>query len=163
MWFTNINTFYSHYKADFGAASRQVNLEVFSYNIYMQHTLKFGKKKDWTGEISGFYNSPTIYQGTFEGQSLWSIDGGLQKVMLKGKGNLKVSVSDIFHTLRWRGTSEFAGQKTIVNAKWESRQFKVSFTWRFGSNQVKAARNRKSAIEDENKRTESGGGIGVGN
>lgn len=163
MLFTNLNTYYSLYKADFGGGSRKVNVDVFSYNIYMQHSLKFGKKKEWTGELSGFYTAPSIYQGTFKSNALWSVDGGVQKAIFKGKGNLKASVSDIFGTLRWKGTSRFADQTTIASGHWESRQFKLYLTWRFGSNQVKAARTRKVASEEESKRTQGGGGIGVGN
>jgi iron complex outermembrane recepter protein len=163
MWFTNLNTFYSRYKADFGGGSRKVNVDVFSYNVYMQHSLKFGKKKQWTGEVSGFYTAPSIWQGTFKSKALWSIDGGLQKTIFKGKGNIKASVSDIFKTLKWKGTSNFADQITIASGYWESRQFKINMTWRFGSSTVKAARNRKISSEDENKRTEGGGGIGAGN
>jgi hypothetical protein len=162
MWFTNLNTFYSKYNADFGGGSRKVNVDVFSYNVYMQHSLKFGKTKQWTGEVSGFYTAPSIWQGTFKSRALWSIDGGLQKTIFKGKGNLKASVSDIFKTLRWKGRSNFADQITIASGHWESRQFKLNMTWRFGSSTVKAARNRKGSSEDENKRTEGSSGLGAG-
>jgi len=160
MLFTNLNTYYSMYKADFGGGTRKINLNVFSYNIYMQNSLKFGKKKEWSAEVSGFYNAPTIWQGTFKSNALWSIDGGVQKTILKGKGSLKTSVSDIFKTLKWKGTSDFAGQTTIASGNFESRQFKINFSYRFGSNQVKAARNRKDASEEEKNRTQSSGGIG---
>jgi iron complex outermembrane recepter protein len=158
--FGNVNAYYSHYKADFGGADRIVNLDVVAYNIYMQHSLKFGKKKDWTGEVSGWYASPSIWGGTFKSKQMWSVDGGIQKTVLKGKGNLKVSVSDIFKTLRWRGISDFASQYLVASGGWDSRQFKVNFTWRFGSNTVKAARQRSTGVEDESKRVGSqGGGI----
>jgi iron complex outermembrane recepter protein len=39
---------------------------------------------------------------------------------------------------------------------------KVNFVYRFGSNQVKAARNRNTGAEEENKRTQGGSGIGIG-
>jgi len=159
--FTNLNTYYSMYKADFGGGNRVINLNVFSYNLYMQNSLKFGKKKDWTAELSGFYNAPSIWQGTFKSKAIWSIDGGFQKSLLKGKANLKASVSDIFYSLRWKGTSNFAGQYLIASGQFESRQFKVNFTYRFGSSQIKGARNRKDASEEEKKRTE-GGGQGIG-
>ena len=160
MLFTNLNTYYSMYKADFGGGNRIINLNVFSYNLYMQNSLKFGKKKDWTAEVSGFYNAPTIWQGTFKSSAIWAIDGGVQKNILKGKGNLKASVSDIFRTLRWKGTSNFAGQQVTASGNFESRQFKLNFSYRFGSNQVKAARNRKDASEEEKNRTQNGGGLG---
>jgi len=34
----------------------------------------------------------------------------------------------------------------------------LNFTYRFGNSQVKAASKRKSAIEEENKRTQQSGG-----
>jgi hypothetical protein len=162
-WFTNLNTYYSMYEADFGGGNRKINLDVFSFNVYMQHSLKLGKKKDWTAELSGFYNAPSIWQGTFESNAIWSIDGGVQKTIFKGKGNLKASLSDIFKTLKWKGTSNFTGQLLTASGNFESRQFKLNLTYRFGSNQVKASRQRKDASEEEKKRTEGGGGIGIGN
>lgn len=160
--FANLNAFYSMYQADFGGGNRNINLDVFSFTIFMQHSIKFGKKKAWTGELSGFYVAPSIWQGTFESRRIYSIDGGLQKNILKGKGNLKVSVSDIFQTLRWKGESRFAGQYTVASGNFESRQFKVNFTYRFGNMQVKAARQRKTGVDDESKRVGSGGAGGIG-
>ena len=155
--FANLNTYYTHYKADFGTG-RKVDLDVVAFNIYSQHTIRFGK--GWTGELSGFYTSPSIWAGTFKSKEMWGIDAGLQKALFKGKGNLKVAVSDIFRTMQWGGVSEFAGQYIKVGGGWESRLFKLNFTYRFGSAQVKTARQRKTGLEDENKRVGSqGGGI----
>jgi hypothetical protein len=157
--FANLNTNYSHYKADFGGGSRVVDLSVFAFNIFMQHSLKIGKK-GWTAEASGWYNSPSVWGGTFKSKALWSADAGVQKPIFGGKGNLKVSVTDIFYSIRWKGESNFAGQRTIAQGYGESRQLRTSLTWRFGSNTVKAARQRKLSSEEEAKRTQGSGGIG---
>jgi iron complex outermembrane recepter protein len=157
--FVNLSGNYSHYKADFGGGNRVVDLDVVSFNIYMQHSINIGKK-GWKAEASGWYNSPSIWGGTFESKALWSMDAGVQKTLFKGKGNLKVSVSDIFYTMRWRGTSNFAGQLLSVSGRPEARQLRTSFSWRFGSNQVKSARQRKAGLEEESSRTQSSGGIG---
>ncbi len=158
--FINVNSYYSHYKADFGGGNRIVNLDVVAMTLYMQNSIKIGKK-GWTGELSGFYSSPTIWQGTFKSKQLWSVDGGFQKSLFKNKGTLKVSVSDIFKTLNPIGSSSFAGQYISFRGQFESRQFKLSYTWRFGNSQVKAARQRKSSADDEMKRSQqSSGGIG---
>ena len=147
--FANLNSYYTHYKADFGEG-RTIDLDVFAYNFYMQNSARLGK--GWTGEVGGWYSSPSIWQGTFKSRAMWSVDAGIQKSMLKGKGNLKVSVSDIFRTMRWGGTSNFAGQYLYSEGGWESRQFKLNFTYRFGNIQVKAARQRKTGLEDESQR-----------
>lgn len=154
--FGNFNGYYSHFKADFGAEGRKIDLDVFAFTFYAQQTFRLGK--GWTGEMSGWYSSPTIWQGTFKSKEMWSIDAGLQKVVFGGKGNIKASVSDIFWTMKWAGTSDFAGQVMRARGQFESRQFKLFFTYRFGNNQVKAARQRKTATEEESKRVGTQGG-----
>ncbi len=160
-FFANVNSYYSKYKANFGGGDRNVDLDVFAASIYMQHSFNLGK--GYKAELSGFYSSPTIWQGTFKSIAMYSIDGGLQKTVLKGKGMLKASVSDMFRLMKWKGNANFTGQFTEASGRWESRQFKINFSYRFGSTQIKAARQRKTSIEDENKRTQSsGGGMGGG-
>lgn len=156
--FANANSYYSHYKADFGGGNRKVDLDVVAATFFMQNTFNLGK--GWTGELSGWYSTPSIWQGTFKSKEMWSVDGGFQKNLLKGKMNIKASVSDIFKTIKWKGTSDFAGQRTIASGGFDSRQFKLNLTYRFGSNMVKASRQRKTGLEDESKRVGSqGGGI----
>jgi hypothetical protein len=160
-FFGNMNTYYSHYVADFGGGNRVINLDVFSYNFFMQNSLKFGKKKkkDWTAELSGFYNAPSLWQGTFKSKSIYGVDAGVQKTIFKGNGNMRIAVSDIFHTQKFAGTSNFAGQYLRVSGSNESRQLRLSLTYRFGNNLVKASRNRKTGTDDESKRVGSGGGV----
>lgn len=157
-FFSNVNASWSNYKADFGGGARKVNLEVYTLSFFMQNSFKLGK--GFTAELSGFYNSPSIWQGSFKSKSIYSMDAGVQKTLFKGKGNVKVAVGDVFNSLKFRGTSDFSGQQNTFYGKPESRQLKLSFSMRFGRTQIKAARQRKSAIEEENKRTESSGGLG---
>ncbi len=159
-FFANLNSYYSEYKANLGGGDRNINLHIAALSFFMQNSFNLGK--GYKAELSGFYNSPAVYQGTFRAKSLYSIDGGIQKTILKSKGTLKASVSDMFKTLRFRGNIDFAGQHSTVLANWESRQFKLNFNYRFGNSQVKAARQRKATIDEENKRTQSSGGMGVG-
>jgi len=158
--FTNISTNYSKYHADFGSG-RKVDLNAFGFNFFAQNSVKFAKT--WTAELSGFFNAPTIYQGSFKGRSLYSVDAGLQKQVFKGKATIKTSVSDVFHTMRFRATSDFAGQSTRFSSRWESRQFKLSFNFRFGNNGVKPARQRSGGADDELKRVQQSNGVGIGN
>lgn len=153
--FANVNTFYSKYKADKGPLGK-IDLDIVSFNVYAQQTFRFGK--GWIGELSGFYTAPSIWQGTFKSIGMGGLDGGLSKTVLKNKGTVKIAVSDMFKTMKWKGTSDYGNQYTRANGNWESRQFKINFTYRFGSNEVKAARQRKTGLEDENKRVNSGGG-----
>ncbi len=158
-FFTNVNASYTMYNAkipDFSGNIQKVDIDQPSLSFYMQNSFKLSKTL--TAELSGFYNSPSVWQGSFKSKSIYSIDAGLQKTIFKGKGTVKAAVGDVFNTLKFRGDSDFANQINTFYGKPESRQFKLNFTMRFGSAQIKAARQRKSAIEEENKRTEGGGG-----
>jgi iron complex outermembrane recepter protein len=148
-FFGNINSYYSHYKADFGPG-RTVDLDVVAVVFYIQNSFRLGK--GWTGEVSGWYVSPSIWQGFSRSRQMWSTDAGIQKTIFSGNGNMKVSVSDIFQSMRWKGVSNFAGQHIEANGGWESRLLKLSLTWRFGNTQVKDARQRKTGAEEETKR-----------
>ncbi len=155
--FANLNAYYSHFKGDIGKGNK-VDLDVVSFNLYAQQTFKLGKTT--TAEISSFYNAPSVWQGTLESKEMWGIDVGLQQTILKGKATVKASVSDIFKTMQWAGKSNVTGQLLQVNGGWESRQFRLNLAYRFGNSQVKAARQRKTGLEEETKRTQSSGGIG---
>ncbi|RYY20241.1 MAG: TonB-dependent receptor, partial [Chitinophagaceae bacterium] len=155
-FFANVNTYYSHYKANFGGGDRNINLDVYAVSFYMQNSFKLNKTL--SAELTGFYNSPTIWQGTFKSSAIYGIDGGFQKTLFQGKATLRAVVSDMFKLMKWKGESNFTGVTNIASGNWESRQFKLNFSYRFGSNQVKAARQRKTGLDDENKRASGGGG-----
>lgn len=154
--FTSISSNYAKYKADFGTG-RTVDLASFGFNFFAQNSLKF--KKTWTAELSGFFNAPTVFQGSFRGKLMYNVDAGLSKQIMKGKATVKAAVSDIFHSLKFRASSDFAGQVMKFNFESESRQLKLSFSYRFGNNGVKAARQRTSGADDELKRVQSSGGV----
>jgi hypothetical protein len=63
--------------------------------------------------------------------------------------------------MKWGGTSDFSGVSGSFHGHGELRQVKLNFSYRFGSNTVKAARQRNTGIEDENKRANSSGGNGT--
>ncbi|RYY43988.1 MAG: TonB-dependent receptor, partial [Chitinophagaceae bacterium] len=156
--FINLNSSYSKYQADFGTG-RKINADVVNVGLFMQNSLKFAKT--WTAELSGWFNSPSIWQGTMKSKAMGGMDLGVQKTVMQNKGTIKASMGDILNTMRWKGTSDFSGQVMTARGRWESRVFRVNFSYRFGNAQVKAARQRKAALEEELKRTQqSGGGPG---
>lgn len=149
---------YSSYKANID--NRRISQDAFGFNGFMQNSLSFSKT--WTAELTGFYYAPTLMMGMLKTKAMWSTDAGIQKKIWNGKGNIKASVSDVFHSLKFRGTTDFSGQQTTNNIRFESRMFKLNFTYRFGSSQVKAARQRSTGADDENKRaTQSASSNGV--
>jgi hypothetical protein len=154
--FFNINTYYSKFKGQ--AAGYSVDADVVSFNIYAQQTFKLSKTT--TAELSGFYTAPSIWQGAFKTKSLGSLDAGVQQTLFKGKVSVKATFSDLLNTFHWSATNNTTGQTILASGGWESRQLKVNLNYRFGNNKIKQARQHKSSIEEENQRTQGGGGLG---
>jgi len=155
--FATLNAYHSLYKADFGAG-KKINVNVDALSLYTQQT--FSIKKGPTFELSGFYNSPSVWGGTFKSSAIGSVDVGVQQKLFKGTGTIKVSFTDVLNTLHWKGISDYGGSHLEASGHFESQQLKINFSYRFGNSQVKAARQRKAAADEESKRLNSSGGIG---
>lgn len=154
-WSLFFNAGASHlgYRADFGNG-KTIDVSLINYTFYIQNTFRL--PHDFSLEISGWYSSPGVWGGSFETEANGSLDAGLQKKLFKNAATLKLAVSDIFYTMPWSSRNTLAGTNSRANGDWESRQFRVSFTYRFGNNQVKAARQRALGSESEMKRTSGG-------
>ena len=150
--FTNMTGSYTQNKADYGEG-KLVNLDATTFNIYSQHTFRL--PGDFSLEISGWYNSPSLWGGTFEMDAIWSIDAGVQKKVFDGRGNIRLAVSDIFKTNEWHGISSFGALDLDVGGGWDSRRLRVNFSYLLGNTQVKGARRRNTGLEDEQKRVKS--------
>jgi outer membrane receptor protein involved in Fe transport len=151
--FFNLNSFYAHSSADFGK-DRTIDLSSVSLTVRSQQSWQFSKT--YTAELVEYYSSPAIWEGTFKIGSLGSVDAGLQKTILEGRATLKASVTDIFYTMQARLSNSFAGQNQTLWRGWEPHLFRINATYRFRSNQVKAGRLRKTGLEEESKRVQSG-------
>jgi len=131
-----------------------VNVKISTYGAYMQHSFTLGK--DYTAELSGWYNGPSVWGGTWRTRQQGAIDMGVQKVFMKKKATAKLSVTDIFFTAPWYATNDFGGTFIKGNGNWESRTVRLSFSYRFGSNNIKSARQRNTGLENEANRIKGG-------
>jgi len=130
-----------------------IDLTVVSLSTYAQNT--FTLPKGFQMEISGWYNAPAIWEGNWTTDAIWDVSAGVSKQLFKKKGNLKVSVSDIFLTNPWGGESTFGALQMTGGGRWESRQVRINFSYAFGNSQVKSARRRKTGMEEESRRVSS--------
>jgi hypothetical protein len=136
-----------------------VDLGVKSGSLFGQNT--FSLKNGFNIELSGFYQLPTVWGGTFESKGIGGMDLGVSSPIFKNKGTIKFSYTDILNTMRWQGTNTLSGAYMVAKGRWESQQFKMNFSYRFGNNQIKAGPRKNAGNEDEQKRAKkSGGGFG---
>ncbi len=143
-WWTHnsyINVYQNQYKGDHKGGALNNRIVTTHYNT--QNTFRFGH--GLSGELSGFYNSPTVY-GVFVNRSYWVLSAGIQKQVMNKKGAVKLGVNDIFQGRRRVNRARYENLDIHGDIRFDSRVITLSFSYRFGGD-VKE-RERKSAIED---------------
>lgn len=144
----NANAYYNRFNGNLGGT--QLDAGAPAVDVRTNNTFTF--KKGWTAELNANYSSGGRY-GYMVSKSQWGLAAGVQKNVLKGKGTVRLNVTDIFWTNLPRATITF-DDKYIE--KWrayrESRVANFTFTYRFGNNKVAAARRRATASEEERRR-----------
>ncbi|WP_337043609.1 outer membrane beta-barrel protein [Emticicia sp. 17c] len=149
-WWNSQNNISVYYNKFTGQVSDQnLNVGQWAYNFYTSQSIKL--PKDLSAEISMWYNSPNVY-GIMQGKAQYAVNAGLQKSLWNKKATLRLNINDIFLTSFWRGQTDFAGVKMLLNNRWDSRMVRLSFSYKFGNQNVKAARGRSTATESEQRR-----------
>lgn len=139
------------YISDFKATSDQflpVRQETLSF--YAQNTLNLSKTLRM--EISGWYSSPSIWGGTYQTQSLGSLNLAFQKKLFDDRFTARLSFNDILFTVPWNGTTQFGDLFIDGRGGSDSRQVAFGLTYDFGRSEIKKARKRKTGLTDENDR-----------
>ena len=86
--------------------------------------------KDVTFQTSLNYRAPNE---TTQGRTLafYSVDSGLSKDILKGKGTLTFNVKDVFNTRKWRSITDITDVYYSESSfQWRARQFLLTFNYR---------------------------------
>ena len=125
-----------------------VAVDQTNYGGYAQST--FSLPKDVSFEISGWYSSPSIWGGTYQTESLGSLNMGIQKKWTDW--TVKLSANDILYTIPWRGKTQFGDLFIDGRGGSDSRTFQFYVSYAFGNKDVKTKNQRKSGLEDEQDR-----------
>ncbi|MEO7767166.1 MAG: outer membrane beta-barrel family protein, partial [Ferruginibacter sp.] len=149
-WNGYANIWYNYQMFNGAINDKELRVNIPSYGAYVQQSFTLGK--DYTAELSGYFNGPSVWGATWKTKPQGGVDVGLQKLFLQKKATVKVSVTDIFRTNPWTAISDFGGTYIKGSGSWESRTFRLSLSYRFGSNEIKNSRDRKTGLESEAKR-----------
>lgn len=154
MSFTNLSLTYNMYET----VVDKNNVKLSSIGFFGRTQQTFTLTKDLTAEATFFFVSPQVAdEGLFRMKAMCGLDVAVQQKVLKGKGTVKLGVTDVFKTNYFRGYFENAGRTTSISSKWDAQQVRLSFTYRFGNSNVKAARNRQTGLEAEQNRVKQAG------
>lgn len=146
-WWTGsqfLNLYHNRYKIN-GLSAVQINKgNTLSFNS--QNTFAIGK--GWKAELSAFYISGEV-SGITKTESYSTISSGIQKEVLKGKGNLKFMLNDIFEGYRIRKTMTYDNISFNSSRISDSRYGLLSFSYRFGAKSSPS--NERSTSSEELK------------
>ncbi|MFT4661085.1 MAG: iron complex outermembrane receptor protein [Patiriisocius sp.] len=153
--FVNLSAFQSKYKPKENN-DQFSGITLSTLSLFAQNT--FSLPKDYKMEVSGWYSSPSVWGGTFLTKSLGALNIAFQKSFMDRKFNAKLSFNDILYSSPWRANTEYGGLKLRGSGAYDSRNVVLSISFKFGSNEIKKARDRKTGLEDEKSRIGDGQG-----
>ncbi len=149
-WWTlrpSVDVFWNAYDAEY--AGLPLNYRQLSANANLNQS--FLLPHGFSAEISAFYNSPSVYGQMFF-RSQGQVSFGLQKNLMNKAASLRLNVSDVFYTMRNAGTTNYGNTNLSFVSRFESRVARLTFTYNFGNRNIKAARQRRTGVEDEQGR-----------
>jgi len=153
-WWTgnaNLNSFYLLNKSN-GLLGANLNVGQFAYNLKLTQTFTF--IKGYRLELFSSYRSD-LKTGIYDVLPQYSTDAGISHAFANKKANVKFSVSDIFNTRTNNVNSMYQSVNLQILQKNESRIARLTFTYAFGNNKIKARQHQTGADDEKNR---AGGG-----
>jgi hypothetical protein len=149
-WSSYVNCWWSYLIMDgkIGSTPIKSELPMWGSNIQMAFTLP----AEYSVEVSGWVRGPSVSGISIFLQPMGSLDIGAQKQLWNKNATIKLSVTDILYTSIENFKSNINGLGINTMYRGESRTVRLSFSYRFGSAQIAAERQRKSGIEGEKNR-----------
>ncbi|WP_158642790.1 outer membrane beta-barrel protein [Chitinophaga japonensis] len=144
-----VNTAIMMYSRYEGKGAQELNNT--GAGVYVNTSNTFKMPAGLSGELSATWYSPMTF-GVYKMKSRYSMNAGIARSMLQNAGKLTLSVTDIFNTLNIRYNVASFGVISSYENKIESRFIKLTFSYKFGNQRVKAASSHKTGIEKELRR-----------
>jgi iron complex outermembrane recepter protein len=142
---------YNYEKYDGDLNGTVIDIESHIANFRIQNN--FNLPKAIRFEVSYFYSSPVIWRGSINVESFQRLDVGLKREFFENTLLLQVTANDILNTISdFTYNSDYGGM--IINGvrSFDNRRFGISATYKFGNQNLKTNKRKKSAIDEEMKR-----------
>lgn len=136
------------YEANLGEG-KNLKLEVSTWNLYMQHSFRLPGQMGL--QVSGSYNSPNVWGGTFRNRAFWFCELGINRKLFQNKATISLNISDIFLSQRWKGESDFGGVDMTVWGGNDSRNIRLGFSWLFGKEEPRQSRKKAGNTEERQR------------
>lgn len=141
-----LNSNFNFYRAITEGSYNESRLysDTYTFSGRLTSKMTFFKKYDFQAGVN--YRAP---QETTQGRSLslYSIDLGLSRDVLKGNGTITMSVRDLTNSRVWRNVvDKQEGFYSSSEFQWSSRQFMLTFNYRLNQKKDSKGRNSESEV-----------------
>ncbi|MBL7815319.1 MAG: TonB-dependent receptor [Saprospiraceae bacterium] len=132
------------FRAITDGANIESALESDTYSWFARHTSRFSLPQNIDLQVRASYEAP---QKTPQGErkSLYYVDLGANKDVLKGKGTITFNVSDVFNSRRMRTITEGVNFYSYSDFQGRRRQMNLTFAYRLNQTKQMA----KKSINEE--------------
>ena len=128
-------------------------LQLNQWGVQGNTTQTFLLPRDFTAEITGFYQSDA-YRGTARFRPIWGLNAGIQKKLKNNAGTLRVNVTDILNSIYSRRVTNLPEQNALANGRFDfsQRTFRLTYSRSFGNQKLRGARQRSTGSDTERER-----------
>jgi iron complex outermembrane receptor protein len=143
--FLDVDANFQHYIDYAGLLNKTSPDAIFKMNQQVQ------LPADITFALYAEYEVNTFY-AIYNYKTNYHVMPGFSKRLFNKQATLNLTVKDIFNTDRARYSTNYANLNLVGYDKKETRNYTVTFTYRFGKSSVKAARKHATGNSEDMKR-----------
>ncbi len=148
--YAGMNVFYNQYLSRYlGSTYRNGRMAATFYgqaNVKLPRGLSF--------EASGYYQTAGV-NGLINFNGFGALNLGLQKSLLHERATLRLGLNDVFFSARQQGIVRYQNLNVGFQSYGESRQVRLSFSYKLGNLQLAAARKRGTSLDEERGRVKT--------
>jgi hypothetical protein len=118
-------------------------------SVSTDHTITL--PKDYKLQMSAYYNTPYT-EGIAKSRSSYDFSIGVQKLILKKQGTIKINFQNLVGPNAYRAHYKSDLLDIVWVNRWDGRQARITFNYKFGKSTVKANRSRTTGAGSEKNR-----------
>jgi hypothetical protein len=150
-WRTNLMVIVANFKTEGKIYGTDLSQNINAFRIQNMHM--FTISKSWSAELSGRYTHGIIdLQRALAPR--WYVNAAVQKKVMKGKGTFKLSVDDIFYSLKYAETRYTNNAEAYHVEIHDTRRVGLSFNFNFGKDSFNRKKRNVDGADDVKGRVE---------
>ncbi|MES2417128.1 MAG: outer membrane beta-barrel family protein [Bacteroidota bacterium] len=141
----NLSIYYNRF-SDGNLSGGQYNASKVAYNFNTSSSFRL--PLNISIELNFWLNSPRVFGLETTTAPQYALNIGAQKSLLNKKLKLRLNMDDVFLTNQWQGNIIYQNLNLHIKNSSTSRRASFNISYSFGNQNVKSARNRKTATDD---------------